>query len=80
MYYVYIIKSQKIPEKFYAGYTLDITSRLEVHNNGGSVYTADHKPWELVWHCSFNDKMKAIEFERYLKSHSGRAFMQKRLA
>lgn len=72
MHYVYIIKSQKIPDKFYVGYTLDIESRLKVHNNGGSVYTADYKPWGLVWHCSFSDKMKAIAFEEYLKSHSGR--------
>ncbi len=80
MYYIYIIKSQKIADKFYVGYTLDIESRLRTHNTGGSVYTAAHKPWELVWYCSFNDKMKAVEFEQYLKSHSGRAFMQKRLA
>lgn len=77
--FIYIIKSQKIPDKFYVGYILDVQSILKKHNEGGSVYTADNKPWELIWHCSFNDKMKAIEFERYLKSHSGRAFMQKRL-
>ena len=79
MYYVYIIKSLITPDIFYAGYTLDLQSRLQVHNNGGSVYTADHKPWQLVWHCEFNNKMRAIEFERYLKSHSGRAFAKKRL-
>lgn len=79
MYFVYIIKSQKTPDIFYVGYTLNIISRLENHNTGGSVYTAYNRPWELVWSCSFNDKIKAIEFERYLKSHSGRAFMQKRL-
>lgn len=80
MYYIYIIKSQTIPHKYYVGYTLDVQSRLQKHNEGRSVYTADNRPWELIWYCSFNDKMKAIEFERYLKSHSGRAFMQKRLA
>ncbi len=79
MYFVYIIKSQKTPDTFYVGYTLNIISRLENHNTGGSVYTALDRPWELVWACSFNDKIKAIDFERYLKSHSGRAFMQKRL-
>lgn len=28
---------------------------------------------------SFPDKYKALEFEKYLKSHSGRAFAKKRL-
>jgi len=55
MHYVYIIKSQLIPDKFYVGYTLDVQSRLQTHNSGSSVYTADYKPWELVWFCRFED-------------------------
>lgn len=69
MHYVYIIKSQHTPDLFYVDYTLDVQSRLQVHNSGGSVHTAQHKPWELIWHCEFKDKMRAIEFEKYLKSH-----------
>jgi predicted GIY-YIG superfamily endonuclease len=37
------------------------------------------KPWKLVWYCAFPDKYKALAFEKYLKSHSGRAFAKKRL-
>jgi len=40
---------------------------------------AEFKPWELVWYCAFPDKYRALEFEKYLKSHSGRAFAKKRL-
>nr|WP_283809955.1 GIY-YIG nuclease family protein [Bradyrhizobium forestalis] len=40
---------------------------------------AKFKPWKLVWYCAFPDKMKALAFETYLKSHSGRAFSKKRL-
>jgi putative endonuclease len=36
-------------------------------------------PWELKWYCAFPDKYKALAFEAYLKSHSGRAFAKKRL-
>ena len=79
MHYIYIIKSQRIPDTFYIGYTLDVQSRFQVHNSGGSVHTAQNKPWKLVWCCEFKDKMRAIEFEKYLKSHSGRAFAKKRL-
>jgi putative endonuclease len=53
--------------------------RLPEHNAGKSTHTAKFKPWELVWYCAFPDKYKALAFEKYLKSHSGRAFAKKRL-
>ncbi len=36
-------------------------------------------PWELANYIAFKDKGAAYEFEKYLKSHSGRAFLKKRL-
>jgi predicted GIY-YIG superfamily endonuclease len=78
MYFVYIIKSQT-KQKFYVGYTLDVLARLQKHNEGGSIHTKDFKPWQLVMFSCFFDKSKALEYEKYLKSHSGRAFMNKRL-
>ncbi len=80
-FYVLCLYSQiyKFSNKIYVGYTLNIESRLETHNNGGSVYTKEHKPWELMFYCGFQDKLKAMNFEKYLKSHSGRIFLQKRL-
>lgn len=79
MYYVYILKSQADPNRIYIGQTDDVTQRLYVHNTGGSIYTAKYKPWILISSISFETKKKAIEFERYLKSGSGRAFIKKRL-
>ena len=79
LYNVYILKSINFPHKIYIGYTLDIFLRLQKHNEGGSVYTKKYKPWEIVFSCIFNDKSKAIAFEKYLKSHSGRAFAKKHL-
>jgi putative endonuclease len=79
MHYVYILNSIPYPDKFYVGYTLDVHDRLNVHNEGGSVYTKEYKPWKLFWYCVFETKDKALEFEKYLKSHSGRAFAKKRL-
>ena len=65
------------PAKFYVGYTLDIQSRLEIHNAGGSIHTKEDKPWRLHFYCMFTDKTTALRFEKYLKSHSGRAFTKK---
>jgi predicted GIY-YIG superfamily endonuclease len=63
----------------YYGYTRDVKKRVEEHNNGQSKFTKGHVPWKLVWFCGFKDKQKAEEFELYLKSGSGKAFVYKRL-
>ena len=79
MYYVYIIQAINFPELVYVGYTTNIENRLQTHNNGGSIYTAEYKPWKIVWHCVFSNKKRALDFEQYLKTHSGKAFASKRL-
>lgn len=79
IWYVYIIRSLANPEQQYVGASEDLKRRLADHNAGKSVHTAKFKPWELLWYCAFPDKFKALEFEKYLKSHSGRAFSTKRL-
>ena len=79
MHYVYIIKSINFPEKIYVGYSLNVEERLKKHNEGGSEYTKDYFPWKLVYFSAFIDKSLALDFEKYLKLHSGRAFTQKRL-
>jgi putative endonuclease len=78
-HYVYILNSQSEPEQFYVGMTDNVQSRLTDHNSGKSSHTAKYKPWRLVFHCWFDDAAKASEFEKYLKSGSGRAFAAKRL-
>ena len=79
MYYVYIIKSISESDNFYVGYTNNLNIRLKQHNSGTSFHTKKYESWELIFYAVFQDKLKAIEFEKYLKSHSGRIFMQKRL-
>ena len=78
MWYIYIIRSICSPEQEYTGATADLKQRIFYHNSGKSTHTAKFKPWELVWYCAFPDKYKALAFEKYLKSHSGRAFAKKR--
>jgi predicted GIY-YIG superfamily endonuclease len=78
MYYVYILQSQAEPERFYTGFTTDIEARIKAHNNGKCSYSAKYRPWKLKNLIGFNDREKAIAFEKYLKSSSGRAFARKR--
>ena len=79
MFKVYIIRSIKHPERFYIGYTTNLKNRLDSHNSGQSAYTSKYKPWELEFFACFNNKMKALDFEKYLKTPSGKAFRNKRL-
>ncbi|MCH7516130.1 MAG: GIY-YIG nuclease family protein [Bacteroidetes bacterium] len=76
-YYVYILQSINNPDKYYVGYTTNIKDRLTKHNEGGVHYTVKYKPWKIKNTISFDEKEKALAFEKYLKSHSGRAFAKK---
>jgi putative endonuclease len=79
MKYVYFLQSIEHPNQTYVGLAEDLRARLKVHNNGGSLHTAKFKPWRLVTYVGFSDEVKAVAFERYMKSSSGRAFAKKRL-
>jgi len=78
MFYTYIIRSKTFPEKTYIGYSADLKKRIDYHNAGKCKYTSNFTPWELVFYAAFKDKKKAMDFEKYLKSHSGKAFANKR--
>src|SRR5262249_46873258 len=74
MKYVYLLQSVEFSDETYVGLTDDLRSRFTAHNTGRSPHTAKYKPWRLVTYVAFSDERKAVEFERYLKSASGRAF------
>ena len=76
-YYVYILQSIKFEETVYTGFTTDLNKRLVKHNNGEVISTSKFKPWKIKNAFAFTEKEKALAFEKYLKSHSGRAFAKK---
>jgi putative endonuclease len=75
--YVYIIRSLKRPDQTYVGSSQDFKKRLVEHNSGKSTHTSKFKPRKLEIVVWFDNDLKAIEFEKYLKNHSGRAFREK---
>jgi putative endonuclease len=79
MYYVYMLRSIPQPDHTYIGFSKDLKKRLSAHNNGQSPHTSKYKPWELINYFAFKEKLRALEFEEYLKSHSGKAFANNRL-
>lgn len=79
MFYVYVIRSSVNPEETYIGFTHDLRQRLATHNAGGSRHTSKFAPWRIEFYSAFRSKERALGFELYLKSHSGKAFAAKRL-
>lgn len=77
MFYVYYLKSQLHQDKTYIGFTSNLKQRLSDHNAGKSVYTKDFKPWTLIGFFGFDQELKALRFERYLKSNAGRIFLRR---
>jgi predicted GIY-YIG superfamily endonuclease len=77
MWVVYILKCND--GSYYSGCTSDMMDRLHRHNQGQIKYTSSRLPVEIVVTINFLNKYKAYEFENYLKSGSGKAFMNKRL-
>ncbi len=64
-------------QHFYVGMTENLEERLKVHNSGGVPHTSKFAPWEIETAIAFRSKDRAVVFERYLKTHSGRAFAKK---
>lgn len=77
--YVYVLRSKAFPNETYVGLTEDIDERIEEHNSGKSFHTKKYKPWVIQTKIWFDEKQKAIDFERYLKTGSGVAFKRKHL-
>jgi putative endonuclease len=79
MYYAYILRSQSHPKQIYIGSTRELAVRLKEHNSGKSTHTRKFIPWRLIFYAAFPEKTLAENFERYLKSGSGRAFARRHL-
>jgi putative endonuclease len=75
MQFVYII--QLSDKRHYVGCTSNLEERLKRHLNGLVPSTMHFQPSTLITYIAFTDKYKAFEFEKYLKSGSGRAFAKK---
>ena len=78
-HYVYILRSENHPDRYYTGFTDDLEARLPHHNSGGDPHTSKYRPWRIKTTIAFTDRDQALDFERYLKTQSGRAFAKKRL-
>ena len=77
MQFVYLLKCAD--NTTYTGCTQNIEERLKRHENKQVLYTSSRLPVKLITYIAFSDKYQAFQFEKYLKSGSGKAFSNKRL-
>lgn len=76
-WYVYMLQSVGHPEHFYVGITESLPDRLTIHNSGKVPHTSKFMPWRIETAIAFRSKERVVAFEKYLKTHSGRAFAKK---
>jgi putative endonuclease len=77
--FVYVLRSELDPNRYYTGLTSDISARIEAHNAGRCSHTASGRPWRVDVVVEFSNEQRAVKFERYLKSGSGNAFAKRHL-
>jgi putative endonuclease len=79
MYYVYILRSMQ-DGRFYIGSTQDVTARLARPNSGGSRYTKNKGPWELLYTEQFNSRALAMQREKRIKGWKNKKCIEQLIA
>ncbi|MAY84361.1 MAG: hypothetical protein CMP59_09545 [Flavobacteriales bacterium] len=77
MHFVYFLKCSN--NKVYTGCTNNLYDRIRRHKEGKIFYTSKHLPVELIGFMAIPDEKKAFRLEKYFKSGSGKAFVNKRI-
>jgi putative endonuclease len=77
--FVYILRSNVDPGRYYTGLTGNPYLRLREHTAGKCPHTSNGRPWMLDVALEFADEQRALAFERYLESGSGCAFAKRHL-
>ncbi len=78
MFYTYVIQSL-VDKTLYVGMTNNLEDRIKRHNKKIEEYTSRKAPWDLLFYAAFKTRVEASNFEKYLKSGSGREFIKKRI-
>jgi len=70
MSFVYILKD-KISGKHYTGSCLDVSKRIQRHNNHTGGQTTSRGEWALLCYKEFETVEEARKVEKLLKSYKG---------
>jgi putative endonuclease len=78
MWYAYILRSLE-KDFTYVGFTSNLNRRLSEHNKGLNQSTKHYRPFELNAYVAVKTKEKAEALEKYFKTGSGKAVLNKRI-
>ena len=74
-FFVYILYSKEI-DKYYIGFTENVSERLKKHLANHSGFTGKAKDWEIKLIEEFGTKMQAMAREAELKRWKNRARLE----
>jgi len=78
MYYVYVLEADD--KSLYIGFSSDLKRRMSEHENGrGGRTTRINKIHKLIYYEAYIEKSDAVGREKFLKSGSGRKYINKQL-
>ena len=78
MFYIYILYSPN-HDKYYVGYTQDISIRIAQHNESArNTFTSKYRPWTIaaLFECS-TEEAKAVQIERFIKKQKSKNLLKK---
>ena len=78
MWYVYILQN-KSKDFTYTGCTGNLPKRVAEHTGGLVQVTKAYLPLQLVAYIAVSSKEKAYALEKYFKTGSGKAILNKRI-
>ena len=79
MFYVYLLECQE-DKSWYIGFTSDSKRRISDHQKSCGCRTTSLKNnWKLIYYEAYIEKQDAIGREKFLKSGSGRKYLNKQL-
>jgi len=73
-HFVYIIYSSKL-NKYYVGFTTNVSVRLEQHNKGISTFTSRGIPWKLIHVIACDSETSARLLEKKIKGRGIKRFL-----
>ena len=74
-YTVYILHSLA-KDKFYIGYTANLTEWITCNNQKSKGFTGSTNDWSLVYHEEFNSQSEAIQREKQIKNWKSKIKIQ----
>ena len=78
MYYFYVLRFNN-NGKLYYGFTEDLKRRVKEHKSGGSKFTSQNGPFDLIFYEAYLNKSDARNAEKYFKTGHGREVLRDKI-